>query len=154
MQILTPFWEIRIGFGFSWEMALNPSSRMDSQTAAEKAVSVIGLGYDLTSDIRLTACKIGPNGYGLIEIDQKSTKDLLVPGGVVVSNVSTSIKCDKGERTRFRSDALSFSQVNSLFQFFHFKFFYRYLFFSLKRLIWVWMENGNWIIEGFFLRIL
>ncbi|KAL3377219.1 hypothetical protein AABB24_003562 [Solanum stoloniferum] len=93
-------------------MALNPSSRMDPQTAAERAVSVIGLGYDLTSDIRLTACKIGPNGSGLIEVDQKSTKDLLVPGGVVVSNVSTSIKCDKGERTRFRSDALSFSQMS------------------------------------------
>lgn len=99
-------------------MAFNPSSRMDPQTAAEKAVSVIGFGYDLTSDIRLTACKPCPSGSGLIEVDQKSTKDLVVPGGVVVSKVSTSIKCDKGERTRFRSDALSFSQVIFLFHFF------------------------------------
>lgn len=89
--------------------------------AAERAVSVIGLGYDLTSDIRLTACKPGPNGSGLIEVDQKSTKDLVVPGGVVVSNVSTSIKCDKGERTRFRSDALSFSQVKFLVSVFSFQ---------------------------------
>lgn len=106
-------------------MAFNPSSKMDPQTAAERAVSVIGLGYDLTSDIRLTACKPGPGGSGLIEIDQKSTKDVVVPGGVVVKNVSTSIKCDKGERTRFRSDALSFSQVVFFVSvFFSIKFFY------------------------------
>lgn len=84
---------------------------MDPQTAAERAVSVIGFGYDLTADIRLSGCKAGPSGSGLIEIQRSSTRDLVLPGGVVVSNVSTSIKCDKGERTRFHSDALSFSQV-------------------------------------------
>lgn len=86
---------------------------MDPQTAAEKAVGVIGMGYDLTVDIRLSACKVGPHGSRLIELDESSssTKELVVPGGVVVPGVSTSIKCDKGERTRFRSDFLSFSQV-------------------------------------------
>ncbi|KAL2475333.1 MACPF domain-containing protein NSL1 [Abeliophyllum distichum] len=88
---------------------------MDPQTAAEKAVSVIGLGYDLTSDIRLSACKAGPDGTGLIDVNRARIKDLVVPGGVVVPGVSTSIKCDKGERTRFRSDALSFNQMSEHF---------------------------------------
>ena len=91
-------------------MAFN-ANRLDPQSAAEKAVSVIGFGYDLSMDIRLTACKPGPSGSRLIELDERITKDLVVPGGVVVPNVSASINCDKGERTRFRSDVLSFSQV-------------------------------------------
>ncbi|KAL3519797.1 hypothetical protein ACH5RR_017946 [Cinchona calisaya] len=85
---------------------------MDPKSAAEKAVGVIGMGYDLTVDIRLSACKVGPSGSRLIEMDQSSTKELVVPGGVVVHGVSASIKCDKGERTRFRSDFLSFSQMS------------------------------------------
>lgn len=98
----------------SFVMAYNPSSnfRMDSKAAAEKAVSVIGYGYDLTLDIRLSACKSDQSGSGLIELDQSRTKDLVVPGNVTVSGVPSSIKCDKGERTRFSSDALSFNQVS------------------------------------------
>ena len=75
---------------------------------------MIGYGYDLTCDIRLTGCKPGPSGSTLIELDGTLTKDLVVPGGVVVPNVSSSIKCDKGERTRFRSDVVSFNQVGML----------------------------------------
>lgn len=90
------------------------SSRMDPRSAAEKAVAVIGMGYDLTADIRLPACKFGPNGSRLIELDQSLTKELVVPGGVAVPNVPASIKCDKGERTRFCSDALSFNQMSEL----------------------------------------
>ncbi|KAK4485253.1 hypothetical protein RD792_007884 [Penstemon davidsonii] len=98
-------------------MAQNPNSnvRMHPQAAAEKAVSVIGFGYDLTSDIRLSACKPGPSGSGLIELDRTRKKDLILPGNVVVSGVSKSIKCDKGERTRFSSDALSFNQMSEHF---------------------------------------
>ncbi|KAM7500768.1 hypothetical protein LguiA_025182 [Lonicera macranthoides] len=95
-------------------MAFN-ANRFDPQSAAEKAVSVIGYGYDLTADIRLSACKAGPSGSRLIEIEQSTTKDLVVPGGIVVPNVSASIKCDKGERTRFRSDVLSFNQMSEQF---------------------------------------
>ncbi|KAG5390400.1 hypothetical protein IGI04_031941 [Brassica rapa subsp. trilocularis] len=93
-------------------MAFN-ISRLDAQSAAEKAVSVIGLGYDLSSDVRLSACKSTPGGSRLVEIDPNRNRDLVFPGGVVVSNVSSSIKCDKGERTRFRSDILSFNQIPS-----------------------------------------
>ncbi|KAL5575370.1 hypothetical protein UlMin_017069 [Ulmus minor] len=84
----------------------------NAQSAAEKAVSVIGFGYDVCSDIRLSLCKSGPSGSRLIEIDQTQSRDLVVPAGVVVSDVSASIKCDKGERTRFRSDVVSFNQMS------------------------------------------
>lgn len=84
---------------------------MDPQSAAEKAVSVLGLGYDISKDIRLSACKSGPSGSRLIELDETLTRDLVLQGGIVVPNVSASIQCDKGERTRFRSDVLSFNQV-------------------------------------------
>ena len=94
------------------------NSRLDAQSAAEKAVSVIGLGYDLTSDIRLSACKSTPDGSSLLKIDPTRNRDLVFPGGIVVNNVSSSIKCDKGERTRLRSDLLSFNQV-SFVNFFH-----------------------------------
>ncbi|CAN7093941.1 unnamed protein product [Brassica rapa subsp. narinosa] len=95
-------------------MASN-NSRLDAQSAAEKAVSVIGLGYDLTSDIRLSACKSTPDGSSLLKIDPTRNRDLVFPGGIVVNNVSSSIKCDKGERTRLRSDLLSFNQMSEKF---------------------------------------
>ncbi|KAK4259766.1 hypothetical protein QN277_006064 [Acacia crassicarpa] len=84
---------------------------LDPQSAAEKAVSVIGHGYDLCKDIRFSSCK----SERLIEIDLKQTRDVVFPGGVVVSGVPSSIKCDKGERTRFRSDVLTFTQMSNQF---------------------------------------
>ncbi|XP_057948593.1 MACPF domain-containing protein NSL1 [Malania oleifera] len=88
---------------------------MDPQVAAEKAVSVIGYGYDLSADIRLPSCKPGPAGSRLVELDLTRNRDLVVPGGIVVPDVPVAIKCDKGERTRFRSDVLSFSQMSEQF---------------------------------------
>ncbi|XP_057499473.1 MACPF domain-containing protein NSL1-like isoform X1 [Actinidia eriantha] len=90
-------------------------TRFDPQSAAEKAISAIGFGYDLSTDICLSGCKPGPSGLGLIEVDRTLTKDLVLPGGVVVPNVLASIKCDKGELTRFRSDVLSFDQMSEQF---------------------------------------
>lgn len=95
-------------------MAFN-ATHLNPQSAAEKGVSVIGFGYDLSSDIRLASCKPGESDSRLIELDQSQTRDLVFPGGIVVPNVSTSIKCDKGERTRFRSDVLSFNQMSEQF---------------------------------------
>ncbi|KAJ6925900.1 MACPF domain-containing protein NSL1-like isoform X1 [Populus alba x Populus x berolinensis] len=89
--------------------------RLDAQSAAEKAVSVIGFGYDLTKDIRLSSCKPGPFGSRLIELDLTRNQELFVPGGVIVQNVPNGIKCDKGERTRFLSDVLSFNQMSEKF---------------------------------------
>ena len=93
--------------------------RLNPHFAAEKAVAAIGLGYDLCNDIRLSACKSGEPGLRLIELEQTQERDLLIPGGVVVPHVSTSIKCDKGERTRFRSDVVSFHQVGTRYPFFY-----------------------------------
>jgi hypothetical protein len=89
-------------------------NRLDAHSAAEKAVSVIGFGYDLTKDIRLSYCKPGLFGSRLIKLDLTRNQELVVPGGVVVQNVPNGIKCDKGERTRFLSDVLSFNQVSDL----------------------------------------
>ncbi|XP_050937807.1 MACPF domain-containing protein NSL1-like [Cucumis melo] len=90
-------------------------NRFNPQSAAEKAVSVIGFGYDLCNDLRLSSCKPGPSGSKLIVIDFTRSRDLVLPAGVVVPNVPTSINCDKGERTRFRSDVISFNQMSELF---------------------------------------
>ncbi|MCL7050881.1 hypothetical protein MKW94_015852 [Papaver nudicaule] len=95
-------------------MNLN-NSQLNPQSAAEKAVSIIGFGYDLTNDIRLSYCKSGPSGLSLIELDQNLTRELVFPGGTIVPNVSSSIKCDKGERTRFRSEVVSFHQMSEQF---------------------------------------
>ncbi|XP_030543591.1 MACPF domain-containing protein NSL1 [Rhodamnia argentea] len=88
---------------------------MDPQSAAEQAVSVIGFGYDLAFDVRLNYCKSGRSGSRLIELEAREVRDLVVPGGVVVNDVPTCIKCDKGERTRFRSDVLSFNKMSEHF---------------------------------------
>ncbi|KAF6159671.1 hypothetical protein GIB67_029929 [Kingdonia uniflora] len=86
--------------------------------AAEIAIQSIGLGYDIAIDLRLKYCKRDNNGAKskdscLIEIDEDKDggRDVVLPGGVTVPNVSKSIKCDKGERMRFSSDVLSFQQV-------------------------------------------
>ncbi|KAF5205030.1 Macpf domain-containing protein [Thalictrum thalictroides] len=91
------------------------SYQLNPQTAAKTAVSVIGYGYDLCSDIRLIYCKPGPKGSPLIELDQSRTHNLGFPGGIVVPNVSKSITSDKGERTRFGSDVVSFHQMSEQF---------------------------------------
>ncbi|KAK9681994.1 hypothetical protein RND81_10G042400 [Saponaria officinalis] len=88
---------------------------MDPQSVAERAVRVIGYGYDLTTDLRLSACKSGPSDSRLIVVDEMKGRDLLLPGGIVVPNVPYCIKSDKGERTRFRSDVLSFTQMSEKF---------------------------------------
>lgn len=95
-------------------MAGNPY-RLDPQSAADRAVSVIGYGYDLCNDIRLSSCKEGPSGSRLIDLDPTRSRDLVFPDGIVVRKVPHSIKCDKGERTRFSSDVLSFNQMSEKF---------------------------------------
>ncbi|KAI5055127.1 hypothetical protein GOP47_0030272 [Adiantum capillus-veneris] len=55
------------------------------------------------------------DGAPLIEIYDKETYELTLPGGVVIENVPTVVKSDKGERTRFRSDILTFEQMSQHF---------------------------------------
>lgn len=79
--------------------------------AAEIAIQSIGRGYDIAMDIRLKCCKGDSPDPCLIELDGSEGRDIVLPGGISVPNVPKWIKCDKGERTRFRSDVLSFQQV-------------------------------------------
>ncbi|KAF2293917.1 hypothetical protein GH714_005650 [Hevea brasiliensis] len=83
--------------------------------AAEVAIGSIGHGYDITADLRLKYCKGGAKDSQLIEIDEGGGGEIVLPGGISIPNVPKSIKCDKGERTRFRSDVLSFQQMSEQF---------------------------------------
>lgn len=74
------------------------------------AIQSLGRGYDLICDLRFSSCK-----DVLIELSNKETHELSLPGGVVVANVPTIVKCDKGERTHFRSDILTFDQMSQQF---------------------------------------
>lgn len=98
-----------MGFNVKTNSYSYANAGLDPQLAAEKAVSVIGQGYDLCNDIKFSACK----SKRLIQISNSSshTRDLVFPSGVVVPNVPLSIKSDKGDCTRFRSDVLTFNQV-------------------------------------------
>lgn len=80
--------------------------------AAEMAIQSIGLGYDMTDDVRLKFCKRECLDPCLIELEHGQGQDIVLPGGISIPNVSKSIKCDKGERMRFTSDVLSFQQMS------------------------------------------
>jgi len=85
--------------------------KLSAAKAAAVAIASIGKGYDISVDLRLKYCKGDSADCHLIEIDEDQSQEIVLPGGVCVPNVPKSIKCDKGERTRFRSDVLSFQQV-------------------------------------------
>ncbi|KAM0016390.1 putative MACPF domain-containing protein CAD1/NSL1 [Helianthus debilis subsp. tardiflorus] len=96
--------------------------KLPAAEAANVAIQSIGCGYDISLDLRLKYrkgdyCSDDGNNknqnHRLIEIDEDEGRDIVLPGGLVIPNVSKSIKCDKGERTRFRSDVLSFQQFMS-----------------------------------------
>ncbi|KDP30396.1 hypothetical protein JCGZ_18139 [Jatropha curcas] len=84
-----------------------------AKKAAEAAIGAIGMGYDLTEDLRLKYCK--KNSSRLILMDDDKVRDMAIPGGFSIPKVPKSIKCDKGERMRFSSDVLSFQQMAEQF---------------------------------------
>ncbi|XP_043706353.1 MACPF domain-containing protein At4g24290 [Telopea speciosissima] len=89
--------------------------RASPQKAAEIVIESIGLGYDIAIDLRLKYCKKESPDPRLIELDEEQGRNVVLPGGITIPNVSKSIKCDKGERIRFRSDVLSFQQMAEQF---------------------------------------
>ncbi|KAM0036199.1 putative MACPF domain-containing protein CAD1/NSL1 [Helianthus debilis subsp. tardiflorus] len=98
--------------------------KLPAAEAANVAIQSIGCGYDISLDLRLKYRKgyddvsdgdNDRNGCRLIEIDEDEGRDIVLPGGLLIPNVSISIKCDKGERTRFSSDVLSFQQMSEQF---------------------------------------
>ncbi|XP_057754008.1 MACPF domain-containing protein At1g14780-like [Arachis stenosperma] len=84
------------------------------------ALGCLGKGFDLTSDFRLKFAKGGVNGgRRLVVIDEENTRDIVVPGGpsgnnTIIPHVSQDIRCDKGDRIRFKSDVLQFNQMSEL----------------------------------------
>uniref|UniRef100_A0A2P2JQB4 Uncharacterized protein MANES_13G079000 n=1 Tax=Rhizophora mucronata TaxID=61149 RepID=A0A2P2JQB4_RHIMU len=81
-----------------------------AREAAEAAIDAIGKGYDLTVDLRLKYSK-----SRVISMDDDKVREIRIPGGFTIPGVPKSIKCDKGERTRFTSDVLSFQQMSEQF---------------------------------------
>ncbi|CAN8305177.1 unnamed protein product [Cochlearia groenlandica] len=84
----------------------------------ETAVKSLGKGFDLTADFRLRYCKHGDAAVGdnrLVVLDETRNRELQIPGYGVLRNVSADINCDKGERTRFRSDILDFNKMSEYF---------------------------------------
>lgn len=130
--------------------------KVSGAKAAEVAIGSIGRGYDISADLRLKFCKGESSDSRLIEIDEHHCQEIALPGGINVPNVPNSVKCDKGERTRFRSDVLSFQQVLYCY---HFYFFLGYLLFdspldwaqvfffllSLCCFIWLYILFRPWI---------
>ncbi|ERN06771.1 hypothetical protein AMTRI_Chr06g174140 [Amborella trichopoda] len=76
-----------------------------------RAVESLGRGFDLTCDFRL---KFAKGLERLVELDDQNLRDISIPGGPTIRNVSSDIKCDKGDRLRFRSDVLEFNQMSEL----------------------------------------
>lgn len=83
--------------------------KLSAGDAAKVAIQSIGRGYDISLDLRLKYCK---GDSRLLEIDEDQGREIVLPGGISLHNVSKLIKCDKGERTRFRSDVLTFQQMS------------------------------------------
>lgn len=96
--------------------------KLSAAKAAQVAIGSIGRGYDISADLRLKFCKGDSEDSHLIEIDEDHCQEIALPAGIVIPDVPTSIKCDKGERTRFRSDVLSFQQVYLFFSVFFLQF--------------------------------
>ncbi|XP_042009701.1 MACPF domain-containing protein At4g24290-like isoform X2 [Salvia splendens] len=83
--------------------------KLPAAEAAKVAIQSIGRGYDISLDLRLKYCK---GDSHMMEINEDQCREIILPGGTSVAGVSKSIKCDKGERTRFRSDVLTFQQMS------------------------------------------
>lgn len=86
----------------------------DANSVAKLAIQALGCGYDLTHDLRFSSCK-SISGTSLIDLNDEQIDEMLLPGGLIVPNVSKFVKCDKGDRTHFRSDILPFNQMSEQF---------------------------------------
>ncbi|KAH1160799.1 hypothetical protein GLYMA_11G252700v4 [Glycine max] len=80
-------------------------------------IECLGKGFDLTSDFRLKFAK--GSGRRLVVVDEGNKRDITVPGtggggAATIPNVSEDIRCDKGDRLRFKSDVLQFNQMSEL----------------------------------------
>ncbi|PIA25753.1 hypothetical protein AQUCO_10800029v1 [Aquilegia coerulea] len=85
-----------------------------------RALQSLGLGFDLTSDFRLKFAKgridqqTTSTTRRLVVLDEQNQRDIVIPGGSIIPRVSKDIRCDKGDRIRFKSDLLDFNQMSEL----------------------------------------
>lgn len=79
-----------------------------------KAMEALGCGFDFASDFRLKFVKRCPNGGRLVILDESNRRNVVIPGGVTIPDVSENIRCDKGDHIRFKSDVLEFNQMSEL----------------------------------------
>ncbi|GLJ11938.1 hypothetical protein SUGI_0180610 [Cryptomeria japonica] len=87
----------------------------EAKILGRHAIEALGQGFDITNDFRLKYCKRQyQSGSSLVELDEKNVQDIVLPGGLLIPNVSRDIRCDKGEQTRFKSDILEFNQMSEL----------------------------------------
>ncbi|XP_016190836.1 MACPF domain-containing protein At1g14780 isoform X3 [Arachis ipaensis] len=85
---------------------------MGKEEIVEEAFRSLGKGFDLTSDFRLKFCK---GEERMVVLNETERRDVRVPGFGTIKDVSVDIKCDKGDRTRYQSDILTFTQMSELF---------------------------------------
>lgn len=74
-----------------------------------RAMEALGSGFDLASDFKLKFAK-----GRVVALDESNKRDIVIPGGsggVTIRCVSEDIRCDKGDRMRFKSDVLELNQV-------------------------------------------
>ncbi|XP_023912363.1 MACPF domain-containing protein At1g14780 [Quercus suber] len=76
-----------------------------------KAMEALGKGFDLTNDFRL---KFAKGTQRLVVVDEFNNRDILIPAGPTIPAVPLDIRCDKGDRLRFKSDVLQFNQMSEL----------------------------------------
>ncbi|KAL5070766.1 hypothetical protein RYX36_021653 [Vicia faba] len=74
----------------------------------EDVIESVGLGYDLTNDLKLKSCKFGSR---LIAFDYRDLQTVQLPGLVSIPHVPKSINCDKGDYMSLSSDVLSFQPM-------------------------------------------
>lgn len=90
-----------------------PRRLQAAQHTAVEAAQALGRGFDVTSDFRLGFVK-GAVGSVLVKIEQENVQNLVAPGGIVIPDVSSDIRCVTGERTHYKSDLLPFVEVTML----------------------------------------
>ncbi|KAL4204433.1 hypothetical protein AMTRI_Chr01g109810 [Amborella trichopoda] len=83
-------------------------------TTAVNSIQALGRGFDVTADIRLLYCK-GVAGSRLVHVEEDHTKDLELPQGLLIPNVSTDIECLLGKSFRETSEVLGFREMVEYF---------------------------------------
>ncbi|XP_020970298.1 MACPF domain-containing protein NSL1-like [Arachis ipaensis] len=93
-----------------WSLSRKPS--LDSESSVFVSIGTVSTGF------MNFAKGVGGGGKRLVVLDEMYKRDILIPtaGGasITIRGVSEDIRCDKGDRIRFKSDVLEFNQMSEL----------------------------------------